>query len=147
MPTPLSPPPRIKYLEALGTLADGRITELSGSEAEVRSSEGSRVYRVRLDVEKGTAESDDNGTLYRDYVGYPIIALMIKQGRLPYDEELAGALRGIKWRTLNEQLKSYRRVEEEVKKRLAEKGIPPSRVDEYIRLAEKRLKMIRLTKP
>ena len=142
----LSMPPRIKFLEALGALADGRVEEKDTGEALVRSSEGDRVYRVFVDVDRGVAYSDDNGTFYRNYVGYPIVALLIKQGRLPYDGELAEVLKGLKWRELNERYRNYRKVEEEVKKIVGEKGVQPSKVDEYISKAREALAKFRLRK-
>ena len=141
----LREPPRVKFLEALGAVADGRVED-RGNEALVRSSEGDRVYRVFVDVERGVAYSDDNGTVYRNYVGYPIIALLIKRGRLPYDEKLSGALRGLRWRELNERLKNYRLVEEEVKRIVMERGVEPGRVDEYISRSREALSAIKLRK-
>jgi len=139
-------PPRIKFLEALGTIADERIFEKGVNEAIVKASEGDREYRVYVNLEEGVASSDDNGTTYRNYIGYPIIALLIKQGKLPYDAALAEALKGIKWRSLNERYKSYRRVEQLIKQQISRKGINPSRVDEYIREAESKLMQYRLRK-
>jgi len=37
-------PPRIKVLEALGAISDGRIEVLNDKEAIVRSSDGTRMY-------------------------------------------------------------------------------------------------------
>ena len=142
----LNLPPRVKFLEALGALADGRVEVMNDKEALVRSSEGDRVYKVYVDADKGIAFSDDNGTVHRNYVGYPIVALLIRQGRLPYDGELAEALKGLRWRELNETYKNYRRVEEEVKKMVGERGIQPSRVDEYISKSREALAKLRLRK-
>ena len=141
----LRAPPRVKFLEALGALADGRV-EARGNEAVVRASVGDRVYRVFVDVERGVVYSDDNGTVYRDYVGYPIIALLISKGLLPYDGELAEALKGVRWRELNERYKSYRRVEEEVKRIVGKRGVEPGRVDRYIKEASEALARLRLRK-
>ena len=142
----LAQPPRIKFLEALGTIADRRITLLNQNEALVKSSEGDRIYKVYLDTENEIADSDDNGTKYRNYIGYPIIAMLIKQGKLPYDEELAEALKGIKWRTINEKYKSYRKVEQVIKQQLKEKGIPPERIDNYIKQTQNQLTKYKLHK-
>ena len=79
-------------------------------------------------------------------MGYPIVALLIKQGRLPYDSELAEVLKGLKWRELNERYRNYRKVEEEVKKIVGEKGVQPSKVDEYISKAREALAKFRLRK-
>jgi len=133
-------------LEALGALADGRVEVRGVGEALVRSSEGDRVYRVFVDVERGVAYSDDNGTVYRNYVGYPIVALLITMDKLPYDGALAEGLKGVRWREINERYKDYKRVEEEIKKMLEKRGIPASRVDEYISKARKALSKLHLSK-
>jgi hypothetical protein len=79
----LSTPPRVKVLEALGAVSGGRVRVLSEREAEVDASEGQRTYRVYVDLEKRVADSDDNGTVYRGYVGYPIIAFLMALKKLP----------------------------------------------------------------
>jgi hypothetical protein len=85
-PTPrrLRMPPKIKVLEAAGAIGDGRVRaeERAGQAvlvAQVRSSDGSRTYKVALKRADSRilAYSDDNGTRYRGYIGYPIIALMM----------------------------------------------------------------------
>ena len=136
----LALPPRIKVLEALGAVAGGRVEVLSEREARVRSSEGNRVYRVFVDLESGEVDSDDNGTVYRNYIGYPIIAFLMKLGRLQYDEEVGRALADVRWRTLNEAYRSYRLVEQEIARTLRSSGIDWSRVealrDEVLRQLE-----------
>ena len=144
----LRPPPRIKVLEALGAIADGRVECLDQSctAARVTSSEGDRVYRVYVDAAGGAAYSDDNGTRFRGYIGYPIIAVLMKQGRLPYDERLAEALKGIPWRRLNESLKRYALVENEVKKIAAERGVDPRELDAFVDRVYGLLKRLRIKK-
>lgn len=117
----LRAPPRIKILEAAGSIADGRvrITRDEGLrvEATVESSMGDRSYRVVLLVKSPrviVASSDDNGTRFRRYTGYPILAVMMLKGLLPRDPEVEEALKGVKWRVLNERFKSYERVLEEI---------------------------------
>jgi hypothetical protein len=129
----LSTPPRVKVLEALGAVSGGRVRVLSEREAEVDASEGQRTYRVYVDLEKRVADSDDNGTVYRGYVGYPIIAFLMALKKLPYDEEIGRELAPIKWRSINERYKSYRVVESVVKEKLAKAGVSPERVDRVIR--------------
>jgi hypothetical protein len=142
-------PPRIKVLEALSAIADGRIKLLGDKEAEVVSSDGSRTYKVYVDLGRRAAYSDDNGTIYRGYVGYPIISFLMARGVLPVDERLGQALKGIPWRKLNEQYKKYDAVMELVKAQLKEKGIPGEEVDRYIDLVMAHLRKLglRLEKP
>ena len=139
-------PPRIKVLEALGALADGRVRLEGGGLAKVVSSEGDRVYTVYVDPDRGVAYSDDNGTRFRGYIGYPIISVLMATGRLEVDSELAEKLRGVPWRRLNETMKSYRRVEEYLKKMLKAKGVDPARVDAYVEKVMRQLSTLKLRK-
>ncbi|MEM2376180.1 MAG: hypothetical protein QXZ10_01000 [Sulfolobales archaeon] len=139
-------PPRVKLLEALGCVADGRVKILSDSEAEVVSSIGDRVYRVRVDLKTRKVSSNDNGTLYRNYVGYPIISFLMIKGLLPYDDEVANALKGINWRRINEEFKNYSLVEKYVKEVLKSKGIEEGYADKIIDEVLSKLKSLSLSK-
>ncbi|MCS7145650.1 MAG: hypothetical protein NZ938_03025 [Aigarchaeota archaeon] len=143
----LSTPPRVKVLEAVGAVAGARVKVLSDAEAEVRASEGDRTYRVFLDMSRGLADSDDNGTRFRNYIGYPILAFMMVKGILPYDEELGRALKDVKWRSVNELFKNYRLVERYIKEELKRVGVQSSRVDSYIAEVMGALSGIALQKP
>lgn len=143
----LSMPPRVKVLEAVGAVAGGRVRVLGELEAEVRASEGDRTYRVFLDVSGGVADSDDNGTRYRNYIGYPILAFMMVKGVLPYDEELGRALKDVRWRSVNELFRNYRLVERYIKEELRRSGISYERVDGYVARVMDALSGIVLRKP
>ncbi len=143
----LSTPPRVKVLEAVGAVAGGRVRVLGESEAEVRASEGDRTYRVFLDAARGLADSDDNGTRFKNYIGYPILAFMMVKGLLPYDEEIGKALKDVKWRSINELFKNYRLVERYIKEELKRVGIASDRVDSYIASVIEALSGMTLQKP
>ncbi|MET1101811.1 MAG: hypothetical protein ABWW69_04970 [Pyrodictiaceae archaeon] len=143
-------PPRIKVLEAAGAIADGRVHKISKGMAKVVSSEGDKVYRVFVDPDQGVAYSDDNGTRLRGYIGYPIIAVMMSEGLVSLDEDIASSLKGIPWKKLNEKFKKYAMVEAYVKKIAAGRGISPSRIDEYVTRVMRELsryKLRRLDEP
>jgi len=142
----LNLPPRIKVLEALGSIADGRVRVVSEEFAEVVSSTGDRKYEVLVNLNKGVAYSNDNGTVFRNYVGYPIIAFLMVKGILPYDSKLANALRGINWRKLNEAYKNYYAVERYVKSLLKRRGFNEDYIDNFIEQVLKKLKEISLSK-
>ncbi|MDW7977728.1 MAG: hypothetical protein RMH74_02870 [Candidatus Caldarchaeum sp.] len=142
----LSRPPRIKVLEALGAVAGGRVTCLSDSEAVVAASEGQRAYKVFVDLDKRVAESDDNGTVYRNYVGYPIIAFLMARKVLPYFEEVGRPLATVKWRSINEKYKSYRAVEAVIKSMLSKQGVSSHKVDEIVALVLDKLDELQLSK-
>ncbi len=124
-------PPRIKVLEALSSIADGRV-ELKNSKARVISSDGTREYKVVINCEEHRVFSSDNGTIYRKYIGYPIIAVLMLKGILPYSKEVSEKLKGIKWRELNEKYKSYKVVESIVRRIYVERGGSENELDEII---------------
>ncbi|AWR98938.1 hypothetical protein [Metallosphaera hakonensis] len=139
----LKQPPRIKVLEALGAIADGRVVR-SGDHYLVTSSEGDRQYTVKVDG--NNVSSDDNGTKFRNYVGYPIISVLMLEGRIPYDEEIAMALKGLPWRRLNEEMKNYSLVEEKVLKKAEEKGISRQRIEEFVNRVMENVRKLGLNK-
>ncbi len=151
MPRLLRRPPRIKYLEAAGALADGRVQVQGGGSggplrARVTSSTGDRVYHVVLVLEDGSARaySSDNGTRLRGYVGYPILALLMLAGRLPRDPAVEEALKGIPWKRLNEKYKKYDLVIEEVKRIAESRGVAGERLEDFMRRASRSLSGIKV---
>jgi len=132
-------PPRIKVLEALGAIADGRV-KLEDGKAKVTGSDGKREYEVKFDLKEKKIDSNDNGSVFKGYLGYPSIAVLMLKKVLPFDEEISKALKGIRWRELNEKYKSYFKTEF-VAKRIAERrGVKPEKIDEFV---EKVLEEIR----
>lgn len=143
----LGKPPRIKVLEAAGCIGDSRIKVLDDERAIVSSSSQDRSYRVILvSSEPGVfrAYSDDNGTIHRGYIGYPIIAFMILKGFLPIDNTVASALKGVPWRELNEKYKKYSLVENMVLARVERMGVSRSIVDDYVNIVLRKLGLIKV---
>lgn len=137
-------PPRIKIMEALGAIADGRIKLLSQSRAEVTSSDGTRKYEVRWDPSTNSIISTDNGSMFRGYIGYPAIAFLMIQGVLPYDAYLGNKLAGIPWRKLNERYRKYELVMEEILKKWNRKD--RERLEKYITWIMRMLREMKLKK-
>ncbi len=135
--TYLRMPPRIKVLEALGAIADGRVEVINDREAVVKSSDGTRTYRVYIDVSRREVDSTDNGTVHRGYVGYPIISFLMIKRLLPINEGLMQSLRGIPWRKLNEEYRNYAKVMEVI---IKDRGLNEVEVNRYI---EQVLSMLR----
>lgn len=135
-------PPRIKVLEALGAISDGRV-EVRGNQAFVTSSSGERTYRVIMSSD-GRVYSDDNGTHYKGYIGYPIIAFLMIKGILPFDKKLSESLAGIPWKKLNETYKKYAIVEEIVLRSIEEKGVSRQAVIDFINIVMKKLSNLKL---
>lgn len=142
----LKMPPRIKILEATGAVADGRIKKLGDKLFKVVSSEGDRTYNVYVDVERGEACSTDNGTTYRNYVGYPIISSLFILGVLTYDAVIGKSLANIDWRRLNETFKNYSLVEEKVKEIARDRGVTSEHIDRYLDEVYTQLRKIKLVK-
>lgn len=92
-------PPKEKILEAYSAIADGRIIMHENS-AEVSSSDGSKTYTVEWDGD--TYASSDPATYWQSYPGYPVLAVLMKQGRLPVDENKIASMAGIPWKKLND---------------------------------------------
>lgn len=89
-----------KIYEAYSVLADGRF-DLAPDHLLVRSSDGLKEYKVTWD-DAGNYRSNDSATYWQGYAGYPVIAALLLQGRLPLDEEVAAWFTGIPWKVLND---------------------------------------------
>lgn len=143
----LSKPPRIKVLEAVGAIGDGRVKLVGGNKALVRSSTGEKEYTVVI-VKEGVDTfrvfSNDNGTVFKSYIGYPIISLLILMGELPLDNTIAKALSGIPWKELNEKYQKYAVVENIVISRAERLGVPRTTIDEYVNIVYKKLGLIKV---
>ena len=83
-------PPLEKTSEAYSVMADQRIT-LSQGWAEVKLSDGRKTYLLEWGVDRYPAS--DNGSYWQGYAGYPAIAVLMLQRRLPYAR--------IDWEALN----------------------------------------------
>src|SRR3989344_4732763 len=92
-------PPRIKILEALGAIVDGRIEN-----NKVYSSSRNKFYVVKCDGNK--IYSNDNGSYWKNYLGYPSIAYLMLNKKLSFNQDYANALKGIKWKDLNQLYKN-----------------------------------------
>lgn len=103
-------PPLEKIYEAYTAVADGRVSMPAKEpvwspgetgRAQVHSSDGSKTYEVQWSGDQYS--SDDNGTYWQGYAGYPVIAVLMLQGRLPLDRKIAEQFAGINWKALNSE--------------------------------------------
>lgn len=119
-------PPIEKIYEAYSAIADGRV-ELGEGEAQVASSDLSRQYTVTWNGD--VYSSNDNATYWQGYPGYPVLAVLMLQGYLPLDTEIASHLKGINWNEINARHKSdYAKASQEVLGRLRSAGSPADRI-------------------
>ncbi len=108
-------PPRIKVLEALGAVADGRV-EVDGHKGKVTSSMKTKRYTVIQEEKRNAIFSNDNASRWQGYMGYPIIAFLMKKGDVRYDEKVAEAMKGFRWKELNKKFDDYSETREYVKR-------------------------------
>jgi hypothetical protein len=113
-------PPVEKIYEAYSAIADSRVV-MMGDSAAVTSSDHAKEYTVKWDG--GVYSSNDNASYWGGYAGYPIIAVLMLQGKLKLDLFVAGLLKDINWKKLNEKHKSkYGLAVQEVLDDLKAKG-------------------------
>ena len=125
-------PPRIKVYEALGCIADNHVEFKNENEAIVTSSEGNRKYSVVFDLSKNFIISDDNGSKWKGYLGYPSIAVLMLKGVLPFNKKISDALKGIKWYTLNKMFKNYESTIEEAERIAEQRGCSKQEIREFV---------------
>lgn len=115
-------PPKIKIYEALGAIGDGRI-EISGNTGKVYSSSGHKFYNVEFDPKQNAIMSNDNGSYWQGYLGYPAIAYLMKTGIIKFNPVYSQALKGIVWKDLNTQFKNdFAKTTELIHELIQEKG-------------------------
>ena len=101
-----------KIYEAYSALADERV-KLEEDKATVSSSDGKKSYTIRW--KDNVYVSDDNASYWQGYPGYPVIAVMMLKGELPYDKETAALFKDVNWHELNNKYKrDYAKAVKEV---------------------------------
>ena len=71
----------------------------------IASSNGAKTYTVAWNENGSTYSSNDNATYWQGYAGYPVIAVLMLQGRLPLDRAAADGFAQVDWTDLNERCK------------------------------------------
>ena len=112
-------PPIEKVFEAWTAIADRRIIMKNDDSAEVASSDGEKNYIVKFSGNQYS--SNDNATYWQGYAGYPVIAVLMLQGKLPLDMKEAELWKGINWTELNKKHKN--KYNEAVKEIADQRGI------------------------
>lgn len=98
-------PPKAKVYEALSAVADGRVALKENNTAVVTSSNGEKTYKVEWTPDFGAMSSNDNASVWQGYSGYPILAVLLAGGKIPYDPDAISLLAGIDWHSLNNEYK------------------------------------------
>ncbi len=133
-------PPIEKIYEAYSAIADGRVS-MHEHFAEVTSSDRTKDYIVTFS--NNTYSSNDNGSYWQSYAGYPIIAVLMLQGKLPYDPQTASLFRNINWKKLNTQYKNrYADAVKEIFRDLRNRGINTDEIARQVQAAYNELKRL-----
>jgi len=139
-------PPKIKIYEALGSIADNRIS-VSDNSAEVYSSSRKKKYTVQYDPEKNAIMANDNASYWAGYLGYPSIAFLLVKGVIGYDSKFANALKDIPWKDVNVKFRSkYEKTEKYVKEIVASRNISVSELEAEVDKIYEQLKQLDLEK-
>lgn len=97
-------PDKIKILEALGAIADGRLKIDGGNQsATCLSSDKTKQYMVRYDLKHSAITSNDNSAHWQGRLGYPAIAVLMELGELKKEDKIAESIKDIPWRELNQK--------------------------------------------
>ena len=135
-------PPIEKIPEAFSVIADQRIT-MDNMSAKVKSSDYSKEYIVTWinDI----YSSNDNASYWRSIIGYPIIAVLMLQEKLPYNKEIASLFKGINWKKMNVEYKNnYTQVIEVLFNEWQKKGIDTQAVYKEMQAVYAKLKELQL---
>lgn len=96
-------PPKEKVYEAWTAIVDNRVS-MHPDYAVVASSDDSKSYTVRFSGD--TFASDDNATYWRGYPGYPVIAVLMLQGWLPFNRDEAEQWKDVNWKEVNTRFRN-----------------------------------------
>lgn len=91
-------PPIEKIVEAYTAVVDGRV-RVSENQALVNSSDQAKTYTVKW--QGNIYSSNDNATYWQGYPGYPILAVLMQQGRLKNNKKVAHFFTHVNWHQLN----------------------------------------------
>ncbi len=135
-------PPIEKIPEAYGAIADGRVT-MKDSAADIVSSDGTKTYHVRWNGD--LYSSDDNGSKWQGYTGYPIVAVLLLQGRLPLNQEVMTLFKGVPWKEINKRHKNkYAEALAEILENIRANGGDPDRIRQEMQTVYSALEALKL---
>lgn len=101
-----------KIPEAYSAVYDNRII-IDGNSALVNNSDGTKSYKIKW--KDNLFYSNDNSTYWQGYPGYPVIALLMKLGKLSYNKEIAKYFSKVNWNLLNKNNKrDYKKSVEDI---------------------------------
>ena len=133
-------PPIEKIHEAYSAIVDGRVNLQDGI-AKVLSSDRKKEYTVTW--EENVYSSNDNATYWQGYAGYPIIAVLLLTGKLPFNQVVAENFKGINWTELNAKNKAnYAKAVAIIMEDLKQKEIDCGVINEDIQEVYEKMKLL-----
>lgn len=135
-------PPRVKVLEAMGAVADGRV-EVKNHKGKVTSSMETKKYTVVYEEKRNAVYSNDNASKWQGYMGYPTIAFLMEKGMIGYDKKVAQAMKGFRWKKLNEKFDDHSETALYVKQ---ECSLKPEDIEGAVDAVMRRLRELGLKK-
>lgn len=95
-------PPKEKIPEAYTAIEDHRI-KMEEQSATVKSSNFEKEYLVTWN--DNTYYSNDAATYWQGYLGYPVIAVLMLQNKLPWNKEISSYFKQVNWNKINKENK------------------------------------------
>ncbi|ULO04964.1 hypothetical protein H1230_17695 [Paenibacillus sp. 19GGS1-52] len=133
-------PPIEKIHEAYSAIADERIL-ISEDSAKVASSNRAKEYTVTW--KDGIYTSNDSASYWQGYAGYPMIAVLMLQGKLTLNQTVASYFKGINWTTLNAKYKGkYAKAVAEILDGLIEQGIDVTAIENEVNAVYEQIKLL-----
>ena len=139
--------PKAKVYEALSAIADGRVTILNATSADVASSSRNKTYTVKWDQDAQAMTSNDNGTHWQGYIGYPMIAVLMMLGKLDHSAETTKLFAGVHWKQLNDEFhNNYEKAADVVLDDLEAKGAERVKIEQEVTAIYEQLQHLNLQK-
>lgn len=133
-------PPIEKIYEAYTAVVDNRVI-MENNTAKVFSSDKNKEYTVTWNND--IYSSNDNGSYWQGYAGYPVIAVFMLQGRLSFTLSVAELFKNINWTELNTKYKNkYSKAVDEIIDKLEDSGIDSDVIKKEVNKVYKELKAL-----
>lgn len=105
-------PPIEKIPEAYTAIEDDRIV-MNDESATVKSSNFEKEYLIKW--KDNDYYSNDNSTYWQNYPGYPVIAILMLQGKLTLNRKVSAYFKNVNWNKLNKDNKrDYKKSVEDI---------------------------------
>jgi hypothetical protein len=133
-------PPIEKIHEAYSAIADERIV-MGEESAEVLSSDYSKKYIVTW--QDNVYTSNDSASYWQGYAGYPMIAILMLQGKITLNRTIADHFKGINWKKLNAEHKAkYKEAVKFILDNLQQKGVDCDIINTEVKKVYEEIKML-----